>query len=180
MVNERSVFHLISDITHQKGVSCVLIGGFAVNHYKVVRQTVDIDFLIVKEDFEKISDALKEAGYRQLSAQENFTQLESAQLSLKNIDFVFVDRPTLDNILKEAKPMTIAGQKFLVPSLNHLIALKLHSIKNNEKLRLLKDLPDIVSLIRKNNVNVEGAEFKELCLKYGTEDIYRRILEVTK
>lgn len=181
MVNERSVFHLISDITHQKGVSCVLIGGFAVNHYKVVRQTVDIDFLIVKEDFEKISDALKEGGgYRQFSAQENFTQLESAQLSLKNIDFMFVDRPTLDSILKEAKPTPIAGQKFLVPSLNHLIALKLHSIKNNEKLRLLKDLPDIVSLIRKNNVDVEGAEFKGLCLKYGTEDIYRRVLEVTQ
>ena len=114
------------------------------------------------------------------SAQENFAQLESARLSLRNIDFMFVDRFTLDKIMEEAKPITIAGQKFIVPSLNHLIALKLHSIKNNEKLRLLKDLPDIVNLIRKNNVNVEDKEFKELCLKYGTEDLYRRILEVIK
>ena len=179
-MNEQSVFHLIGEITHQQNVSCVLIGGFAVNHYKVARQTVDIDFLIVKEDFEKISSALKEAGYRQSSAQENFAQLENARLSLRNIDFMFVDRLTLDKIMEEAKPITITGQKFIVPSLDHLIALKLHSIKNNEKLRLLKDLPDIVSLIRKNNVNVESMEFKELCLKYGTEDLYRRILEVIK
>ena len=151
-----------------------------MNHYKVSRQTVDIDFLIVKEDFEKISSALKEAGYLPSSAQENFAQLESARLSLRNIDFMFVDRFTLDKIMEEAKPITIAGQKFIVPSLNHLLALKLHSIKNNEKLRLLKDLPDIVSLIRKNNVNAEDREFKELCLKYGTEDLYRRILEVIK
>ena len=179
-MNDQSVFHLISEVTHQEGVSCVLIGGFAVNHYKVARQTVDIDFLIVKEDFERISDALKKAGYQQFSTQENFVQLESAKLSLRNIDFMFVDRSTLDKIMEESESITISGQKFIVPSLNHLIALKLHSIKNNEKLRLLKDLPDIVSLIRKNDVDVESKEFKELCLKYGTENLYQRILEVIK
>ncbi|MFH1360858.1 MAG: nucleotidyl transferase AbiEii/AbiGii toxin family protein [Candidatus Omnitrophota bacterium] len=179
-MNEQSVFHLIRKITHQKNVACVLIGGFAVNHYKVTRQTVDVDFLIVKEDFEKVQSALKDAGYRQSSVQENFTQLESARLSLRNIDFMFVDRSTLDKIIKKAQPLTIAGQKFLVPSLNHLIALKLHSIKNNEKLRLLKDLPDIVSLIRKNEVNVESKEFKDLCLKYGTEGLYQKICEAIK
>lgn len=179
-MNERSVFHLISDITDKEGVPCILIGGFAVNYYKVSRNTADIDFLIIKEDLKKISSALKEAGYRQSSTEENFAQFESSHLSLRNVDFMFVDRPTLDKILKEAKPITIAGQKFIVPSLNHLIALKLHSIKNNEKLRLLKDLPDIVSLIRKNNIDAEDNKFKELCLKYGTEGLYQRILEVVK
>ena len=47
-MNDRSVFHLISDATESEGVSCVLIGGFAINHYRVTRQTADVDFLITK------------------------------------------------------------------------------------------------------------------------------------
>ena len=178
--NQPSVFHLIGEITHRKDVSCVLIGGFAVNHYRVSRQTADVDFLITKEDFEKILDSLKEAGYKESLAQENFAQLESTRLSLMNVDFMFVDRSTLDNILSEAEPLTIVGQKFLVPSLNHLIALKLHSIKNNERIRLMKDFPDIVNLIKNNGINVKSEDFRNLCLKFGTENIYQRILEVIK
>ena len=179
-MNEPSVFHLIGEITHQNDVSCVLIGGFAVNHYKVSRQTADVDFLITKEDFEKIWDSLKKAGYKESFVQENFAQLESTQLSLRNVDFMFVDRSTLDKILKEAGSLTISGQKFVVPSLNHLIALKLHAIKNNEKNRLMKDLPDIVNLIKNNGIDVRNEDFKNLCLKFGTENLYQRLLEVIK
>lgn len=177
-MNEPSVFHLIGEITHEKDVSCVLIGGFAVNYYRVSRNTADIDFLITKEDFEKILDSLKKAGYKESFAQENFAQLESTQLALRDVDFMFVDRSTLDKILSEAGSLTIVGQKFLVPSLNHLIALKLHAIKNNEKNRLMKDLPDILSLIKNNGIDVKNEDFKNLCLKFGTEEIYQRIQEV--
>ena len=44
----QTVFHLISDIINKSGISCILIGGFAVNYYNVTRMTADIDFLIVK------------------------------------------------------------------------------------------------------------------------------------
>jgi hypothetical protein len=65
----------------------------------------------------------------------------------------------------------------MVPSLSHLIALKLHSIKYNPKLRLTRDLPDIINLIRINELNHKNPDFKELCLKFGTEEIYNKILE---
>ena len=53
-----SAFHLISDTINKTGVSCVLIGGFAVNYYKFSRQTADIDFLITEEDFNKIIQSI--------------------------------------------------------------------------------------------------------------------------
>lgn len=31
IMNKESVFHLISDVTKQEGISCILIGGFAIN-----------------------------------------------------------------------------------------------------------------------------------------------------
>lgn len=179
-MNYRSIFHLISEVTRKQNLLCVLIGGFAINYYNVARQTADIDFLITKEDFDKISASLEETGYKQASSQDNFVQLKSSRLPLMDIDFMFIDKETLTKILNEGKQIKIAGQKFIVPSLSHLIALKLHSIKYNPKLRLTTDFPDIINLIRINKVNVEDAHFKELCLKFGSEKIYQRILEVLK
>jgi len=175
-----SVFHLVSDITHKQGVSCVLIGGFAINYYKVTRQTADVDFLITKEDFDKIAGLFEKTGYKKSLLQENFAQLESNRASLLDIDFMFVDRVTLTKIMKEGEQLKIVGQSFTVPSLYHLIALKLHSIKYNPKIRLTKDFPDIINLIRINKVNVRDRKFKEICLKYGSTDIYDKIIEAVK
>ncbi len=179
-MDDRSVFHLISDLTRDEGVSCVLIGGFAINHYRVTRQTADVDFLITKEDFDKISELLEKAGYKKVLLQENFAQLQSSRLSLLDVDFMFVDKETLKKIVDEGERFKIVGQAFIVPSLHHLIALKLHSIKYNSRIRLTKDLPDIINLIRINEVNVKDKEFKEICLKYGTKELYDQITEAVK
>lgn len=178
MTDHRSVFHLISDITKEEGVPCVLIGGFAVNFHKYTRQTNDVDILITREDFEKIAHFMTKAGYKEIANTDAFVQFKSTRLSLLDVDFGFVDQDTLTNILKEGKEFQIAKQKFIVPSLNHLLALKLHALKSNFKNRLLKDFQDVVSLIKNNKVNVKNVSFKEMCLKYGTKEIYDRILEV--
>ncbi len=174
-----TVFHLISATSKEAGISCILIGGFAVNYYKYTRQTADVDFLITKEDFKKISGLLEKAGYKQDYTQEVFTRLKSNRLYLMDIDFMFVDKETLTKIIKNGKECIVAEQKFIVPSLHNLIALKLHSIKYNPKIRESRDLPDIINLIRINKINFNGKNFRELCLKYGTNEIYNKILDGT-
>jgi len=176
-MNYSSVFHLVSALTEKKGVSCVLIGGFAVNYYKVTRQTADIDFLIIKSDFEKIFPELEQEGYKKEYFEENFTHLKSDSAYLMDLDFMFVDKETLDKIIASAGELTIAKQKFIVPSLENLIALKLHSIKNQPKLRKIKDLPDIINLIKTNNINAKTDDFRKICLKYGTEELYNEIMK---
>jgi hypothetical protein len=173
------VFQLVSDIFKKEEVHCILIGGFAVNYYKVTRQTADVDFLITKEDFEKISVSLGKAGYKKDFVQDVFARCTSENW-LIDIDFMFVDKETLDKIMKDGKEISIAGQKFIVPSLNNLIALKLHSIKYNKKIREYRDLPDIINLIKINDLDFKSPEFKALCLKYGTEEIYQKLLASLK
>lgn len=172
-----SAFHLISDIAKKKGISCVLIGGFAVNYYKFSRQTADVDFLITEEDFNKIQSYLEAAGYKKEFSQKVFVRFKSNKSGLMDIDFMFVDKDTLDKIMMDAKEIVIAKHKLLVPSLMNMIALKLHSLKYNFKIRQPKDLPDIASLIKLNRVDAKTEEFHQLCLKYATEDIYQKILE---
>lgn len=169
-----SVFHLLLDIFKKAKINCILIGGFAVNYYKVTRQTVDIDFLCTKEDFTKIKDALEEEGYKEIRSEDNFVQLESIKPTLMDIDFMFVDQNTFDKINGSGNKINIAGLAFKIPSLLHLIALKLHSIKNNPK-REITDFPDIVRLISYNNIDVYNSDFRALCLRFGTDDLYERI-----
>jgi len=172
-----TIFHLIADLTEKNKISCVLIGGFAVNYYKVSRQTADVDMLITKEDFEEITFVLHKAGYKKDYIRETFARFTDSKRNLMDVDFMFVNKETLDRIISAGKKISIAGQKVIVPSLNNLIALKLHSLKHNYKIREIKDLPDIVSLIRVNHFPYKGKEFKELCLKYGTAEIYERVLK---
>ena len=69
------------------------------------------------------------------------------------------------------------GEKLIIPSLDHLIALKLHAIKHNQRNRIWKDLPDIIRLIQMNNIDCKNEAFKEICLKYGNHEIYKIILK---
>jgi hypothetical protein len=175
-MKQTNIFQLISSILRETGTSCVLIGGFAVNYYKVTRQTADVDFLITKEDFEKTRGLFERAGYKQEFTQEIFARLNSTKGSLLDIDFMFIDKETLGEIIKSGKKINLAEEEFIIPCLNHLIALKLHSLKYNFKIREFKDLPDIIHLIRMNKVDYKSKTFRELCLKYGTKELYNRIL----
>jgi len=172
-----SAFHLVFDILKKTKVNCVLIGGFAVNYYKFSRQSADVDFLITKEGFDKIKNYLKQAGYSQGSAQRVFVRLRNKKTDLMDIDFMFVDEGTLNKIILDAKEVAIGKYKFIIPSLTNMIALKLHSLKYNFEIRRAKDLLDIVSLVKLNNVNAKTKDFHQLCLKYANEDIYQKILE---
>lgn len=80
-------------------------------------------------------------------------------------------------MMRDGKEVAIAGEKFMLPSVLHLVALKLHSIKNSGKTRELFDLPDIIMVLKKNNVNVNDKAFKKICLKFGTEDLYKKIVD---
>ena len=177
-MNYESVFHLLKDISKKENIPLILIGGFAVNHYKYVRQSIDVDFLITEQDFQKILAPLESAGYKIDYQQKVFARLISNKgLLMMDIDFMFVDKQTFDKITADSQRVDIAGCAFRVPSLWHLIALKLHAVKYNTRLRWAKDIGDIASLMKINHLNIRGPEFKELCLKYATEEIYDKILD---
>ncbi len=176
-MKHRTIFHLISSVFSKTGVCGILIGAFAVNYYKALRNTVDIDFLIRKDDYSKILKLLETKGYKEDCVRDIFARLKGKNLELIDLDFMFVDTDTFEKIMKDSKNISIAKQKFKVPSLEHLIALKLHAIKNGPKSRGNKDLFDIVELIKANKVAIKSENFKNLCIKYGTGEIYNKILE---
>ncbi len=171
----QNVFGFISNIFQDSGAHCILIGGFAIGFYGVSRQTVDVDFLISEEEFPKVDRALTELGYKKTHSQKLFTRFSKPEKGNMDLDFIYVDAATLKQIATDGRTVEIGGRPFTIPSLSHLIALKLHSIKQNPHLREQKDLPDIIQLMRANDIAADSQEFKVLCLKFGTKELYEKI-----
>ncbi len=171
-----NVFNAVADDFGKGKIPCLIIGGIAVNFYKYNRQTTDVDFMLDKASYDQARRGLEKLGYHLARQQDTFAQFESAQPDLTDIDLMFVDTETLAEVLKDAQEIVMRGKTYLVPSLNNLIALKLHSSKGS-KHRELKDLLDIVMLIKINKIDTTAKSFRELCLKFGNEHLYQKIIE---
>lgn len=96
------------------------------------------------------------------------------------LDIVFVNQKTFDGILEKAEITELEGKRFKVASLDHLLALKLHAMKQNLQRRGFRDITDVLDLAERNRIDVKGEKFKELCLKYAGKETYRIIQELLK
>jgi len=175
----KNPFELVASEFQQAGIPFVLIGGFAVNYYKVMRNTQDVDFLLPEEESTKGVKVLENSGYHVDESREIFVRLVNDRLRPARVDLMLVSNDTFDKISDKGKKARIGGHDFIVPTIEHLIALKLHAMKNNPN-REWKDLTDVLGLIKMNQIDVSSKEFRETCLKFGTEGLYHRIMEFFK
>ena len=157
--------------------SVLLIGGMALPAFDVVRQTIDLDCLIAVDDESLLRTVLVEAGYNEIERSKNFVRYVSASIYHYDIDVLMVDQKTFDSMISCSSAFDMGHNTIInVPSISHMIMLKLHAIKNNKK-RELKDLSDIVEILRNNVSEISDAELETICSRYGPEGVYKRIQE---
>jgi hypothetical protein len=170
-----SIFKFLSSLFTRHNVQSVLVGGYALIINKVQRMTFDVDFIMTAVDCSRIEPDIIAAGYSVFNRQESFIQFKSEKKGFRDIDFLLCDRQTLEKLIAHGKKVRIAGESFIVPSPEHCIAMKLHSIAGNRK-RELKDFPDLVQLMTANAIDPAGAGIREMFRKYGVMDLYERIV----
>ncbi len=88
---------------------------------------------------------------------------------------MLVQEKTFAPVLAASQTADFFGVKTRVPSLEHLIALKLHALKNTRMTRFLKDFLDVEYLIRINRLDIKSNNVRDLFDKYGTPDLYDKI-----
>jgi D-arabinose 1-dehydrogenase-like Zn-dependent alcohol dehydrogenase len=171
-----SIFQFLSALFARHNVQAVLVGGYALIANKVQRMTFDIDFMVSASDCRKVEQELLLIGYTVCNRQEAFVQFRGGKQGLRDIDFLIGDRQTVETLIRMGKAVTIAGEEFIVPSPQHLIAMKLHSIAGN-KMRELKDFPDVVQLISANRINPKDENIRSLFEKNALMELYQKIIE---
>ncbi|MEW5817800.1 MAG: nucleotidyltransferase family protein, partial [Spirochaetota bacterium] len=64
---------LLSDFEREK-ITYALIGGFAMGALGIVRATMDLDFLVKKDDLKAVHEIMNSHGYNLLYKSENVSQ----------------------------------------------------------------------------------------------------------
>ncbi len=75
-------------------VEALLIGGYSLPAYGVMRQTLDVDCLIAETKTDCLKCILSGAGYVEQEKTENFARYSHPSVRLMDVDIVFVDQST--------------------------------------------------------------------------------------
>ncbi len=158
----------------QGNVQALLIGGHALSAFGYQRATIDVDCLMAIPDVTVLHKVLTAAGYRRIEQTQTFAHYTHPSGTLLDVDVMRVDRDTFDKLHAQSNRYRIGNAEMRVPCLLHLIALKLHAMRNNQK-RELKDLADIVELLRANPEKVSREQLLATCERYGPKNIFLQI-----
>lgn len=161
----------------ERGPEFIVCGGYAVNAYHVIRKTGDIDLVVRARDASSWKEFLQAAGYSVYHESPAFVQLEPPAATSWPVDLMLVDDRTFDLMRSEARQFQFGGTTCWIPSLRHLIAMKLHALKQTGRRRLRKDAVDIVELAEKNGIDLRGEDFRRQCEKFADGTIYDKILQ---
>jgi hypothetical protein len=167
--------HVIAQ-ARARSLPFVVIGGHAVAAHGYGRQTLDLDLLVRDEDRPAWLELLLALGYRVFHEDPAFVQLAAPTAAHWPVDLLLVDEPTFAGVVAEARDVDLGAERVPIPSLEHLLALKLHALRGARPPRDLKDLTDVVQLVQANGLDVRGEPFRALCLKYATPEIHDRIV----
>lgn len=158
------------------GLSFLLVGGLSLLAHKVERATGDIDFVCPKDSRELAASVMNGLGYSiQMEKADLYTRYH--QSGRRVVDFIYVNPSTFSHLREASVETEVSRVQVRVPSLNHLLAMKLFSLSQSSKRG--KDLGDILSLMANNGVDVHSKEFEALCLKYAGPKWLRLLQELT-
>jgi predicted nucleotidyltransferase len=161
-----------------KGLRFLLIGGHAVAHHHYPRTTEDTDLLICTDDREAWLQLAEVCGLKLFHDGGNFLQFTPPEPTGWRLDLMLVNVATFAKMVDASEVGTLEGQAVKLPSLDHLLALKFHALKNAHGIRVLKDMDDVANLITNNRIDVSSTNFRELVLKYGTPELYEKLSEL--
>lgn len=153
-----------------------LIGGFAMGLWGGSRSTVDLDFLVRRDDMEKVYGIMTDLGYECRHRTENISQYVSPLRVMGEVDFLHAFRKASLEMLQRAVDKNIFGGSLMVKTLRpeDLIGLKLQAIKNNPK-RKEGDLADIRMLIQIQTDNLDWELIREYCEVLEMEEMCEKL-----
>ncbi len=132
----------------KENVSYSLIGSFALGLWGSGRATVDVDFLINRDDMDKVDIIMKQLGYECKHKSENVSQYISPLKVMGEVDFLHAFRTASIEMIgrSEEKDIFNGALKIKVLQPEDLIGLKLQAL-NNDPSRESTDMADIESLL---------------------------------
>ncbi len=160
------------------GVRYALMGGYAMGLWGAGRATVDIDFLVNRDDLEKVDSIMSALGYECKYKSENVSQYISPLNIFGEVDFLHAFRETSLEMINRAEEREISGGalKIKVVRPEDLIGLKLQAVKNDPSREQI-DMADIESLVSLRAGNFDWSLTENYFKLFDMEDVYKKLKE---
>lgn len=167
----KTTLTLLIEVFERENIRYALIGGFALGVLGVPRATVDLDFLIEKDDLEKIGRIMKSYSYDCVYQSENVSQFISPVKVFGEVDFLHAFRQISRKMLARAKEIAIFEGKGKIKVLlpEDIIGLKVQSVANNPE-RISKDYADIEALMDYHKKSLDWQVVEEYFSLFGLKD----------
>lgn len=142
----------------------------------VARATSDLDFLVDREDLEKVDAVMKKLGYECRFRSENVTQYVSRLRLFGEVDFLHAFRSASIGMLERAEEKEIFGGELKIKVLKpeDLIGLKLQAVKNNPS-RKEMDIADIKALVSAQQEPLDWPLIRGYAEILGAEDLLKEL-----
>jgi predicted nucleotidyltransferase len=157
-----------------KDIHYALIGGFALGALGITRATVDIDFLVHRDDLDKVHTIMTGLGYDRAFHTDNVSQYLSADNIFGEIDFLHAFREISVGMLQRAENKKIFGGTISIKVLKveDLIGLKVQAIANDETRKPI-DLADIKALIALRKTDIEWPLLENYFAMFGFHELLK-------
>jgi hypothetical protein len=164
------IFSVAAHALPEAGIDCILIGGFAVNHYGYSRSTLDVDFMILADDLDRVRRIMAHAGFVNVAVHANVAFFSCGE-GEPRVDFLPVNGETMRKLMANAAQIDVRGHTLRVPAMRDLLAMKIFALAQNRERRMGKDLPDIAFLTVINSLDLDS-DIRPLCARYGSQEVY--------
>lgn len=163
-----TMISIISNKFIEQKITFCLIGAFALGFYGLPRHTIDIDFMVDIDHWDKISEIMSVAGYTCFQKTDAFAQFDSDYDIFGKVDLMFANSKTGREMLDRSAFLSaeLIGDIYVIQPSDYII-LKLLAIANDKE-RLLKDEFDISEFFKFNR----KIGFSEKFEKLDTNRIY--------
>jgi len=154
------------------------IGGFALGVLGAPRQTMDLDFLVHRDDLEKLDGALIALGYTRVFQSENVSQYRHPDAAWGSIDFIHAFRKISLAMLDRAKDYPAIGgkQSLRTAQPEDVIGLKVQAMFNDPE-RKAQEQNDIERLIARYGGGLDWNRIEEFYDVFGLGDEAKKLRE---
>jgi hypothetical protein len=152
-------------------IRCAAIGGFALGVLGVPRQTMDLDFLVHRDDLEKLDGALTALGYARVFHSENVSQYRHPAAAWGSVDFIHAFRTISLAMLDRAKDHPALGgkEKLRTAQPEDVIGLKVQAMCNDPG-RRAQEQSDIERLMGRYGQKLDWQRIVEFYDVFGLAD----------
>ena len=161
------------------GIRYAAIGGLALGAWGAERTTQDVDFLVHREDLEKLHGLMTALGYRRIFHSENVSQYQGENDLWGFADFLHAFRPLAVRMIREAGEKPFSGatpRKLRVARPEDIVGLKVQALANNPA-RKARETADIEALVRANLESLDWSRMEEYYRVFGLEEDFKLLRE---